>query len=45
MSVSRLCHQLPQYMAWNRDLSRVEVDALREDWTKCLLLLFLISVL
>ena len=31
---SRLCHQLPQYMAWKPDPSSFATDAMQQDWNK-----------
>ena len=31
---SRLCHQLPQYMAWKTDPNSFATDAMQQDWEK-----------
>ena len=31
---SRLCHQLPQYMAWKQDPNSFATDAMQQDWNK-----------
>ena len=31
---SRLCHQLPQYMAWKPDPNSFATDAMQQDWNK-----------
>ena len=31
---SRLCHQLPQYMAWKSDPNNFSKDSMQQDWNK-----------
>ena len=31
---SRLCHQLPQYIAWKPDPNSFVIDAMQQDWNK-----------